>query len=770
VPARSSRRPSRRPPSAQVAPDLSPGLAPVLDAVLGSAARHCAAADALLFRVDDGRLRLIAQHGALRPPVPLGEAIALQPRLFASRAVLERRTLHIRDVDAAARQFPDSMPLQRLSGVRTLLVMPVLHAEEALGALVVRRTRRRPFTSAHLARLRTFADQAAAALAAARAASDLEACRRELGVALERQAATGDILGIITRAWEDPRPVFDAILASAVALCGAEGGAVLRYDGELLHLETFTSTTPEADALYRSAYPRRPDRALAGGRAILDGAVVHVPDTDEDPSDLVRRVMRAFGARSMVVAPMLAGARALGAIVLSRAQPEAFTDGQIDLLRTFASEAAIAMENARLFGALQARNRELAEALARETAAADILRVISGSPAAVEPVMAAMVERAARLCGAQNAQIFRAEGPVMRLVARYGPVASSLAPGETRAVTRGSVSGRVMLDAAMLHIEDLASEVDAEYPDIAPAIHRQGIRTTVGVPLLRDGAAIGAITAFRTEVRPFTEAEIALLRTFADQAVIAIENARLFHELEARSRQLEVADRHKSEFLASMSHELRTPLNAIIGFSEVLGERMFGDLNDKQAEYVGDIQASGRHLLALINDILDLSKVEAGRMELEPSAFDLPEILASALALVRGRADAHGLALDLTVGPGVGTITADERKVRQILLNLLSNAVKFTPDGGRVALAATARAGTVEITVSDTGVGIAPEDLGAVFEEFRQVGTDRARKQEGTGLGLALARRLVELHGGTIGVTSTPGQGTTFTVTLPVAG
>jgi signal transduction histidine kinase len=286
--------------------------------------------------------------------------------------------------------------------------------------------------------------------------------------------------------------------------------------------------------------------------------------------------------------------------------------------------------------------------------------------------------------------------------------------------------------------------------------------------MVREGQLIGCLGVTRNQPGEFPTETIELLRTFATQSALAIQNARLFQEIEDKSRQLETASRHKSEFLANMSHELRTPLNAIIGFSEVLSERMFGDLNEKQEEYLRDIHASGQHLLSLINDILDLSKIEAGRMELEPTAFDLPTAIENALTLVRERAARRGIALHQAVDQRLDQIRADERKIKQVLLNLLSNALKFTPEGGRIDVRAGLVDGMAEVSVADTGIGIAPEDQEAVFEEFRQVGT-AAKKVEGTGLGLALSRKFIELHGGRIWVTSQVGVGATFTFTLPLS-
>jgi signal transduction histidine kinase len=295
-----------------------------------------------------------------------------------------------------------------------------------------------------------------------------------------------------------------------------------------------------------------------------------------------------------------------------------------------------------------------------------------------------------------------------------------------------------------------------------------GIRAILAVPMVHQGRLIGCLGVTRNHSGDFPAETIELLRTFATQSALAIQNARLFQEIADKGRQLEAASRHKSEFLANMSHELRTPLNAVIGFSEVLLQRMFGALNDKQEEYLKDIYASGQHLLSLINDILDLSKVEAGRMELAPAPFHLPSTLENAVTLVRERAARHGIALELDLDPRLGELVGDERKVKQVVLNLLSNAVKFTPEGGRIGLTAVGRDGVVEISVSDTGIGIAPEDQTAIFEEFRQVGSDE-RKREGTGLGLTLAKKFVELHRGRIRVESALGHGSTFIFTLPTS-
>jgi signal transduction histidine kinase len=473
---------------------------------------------------------------------------------------------------------------------------------------------------------------------------------------------------------------------------------------------------------------------------------------------------------------MLREGKPIGGIASVRAEPGPFSRNEIDLLRTFADQAVIAIENVRLFKELEARNRDLTTALDQQTATSEILRVISGSPTNVQPVFDAIVDSAMRLLHGISGAVYRLEGDVLHLVAytstnETGDAAfRELFP---RPLAEATFQARSIRECAPYVVSDVESDPRAN--EQARRVFRaRGYRSVVYVPLFKDGAPIGNISVARQEPGTFTNDEVALLKTFADQAVIAIENVRLFTELqeknrqvEQKSRELEAASQHKSEFLANMSHELRTPLNAIIGFSEVLAEGMFGEINEKQTEYLNDILESGRHLLSLINDILDLSKIEAGRMELEPTNFDLPGAIETALILVRERASRRGIALGRTMDERLGTIRGDERKVKQVLLNLLSNALKFTPEGGHIEVRATVNEGMAEVAVADTGVGIAPEDQAAVFEEFRQVGT-ADKKVEGTGLGLALSRKFIELHGGRIWVTSQVGQGSTFTFRLPV--
>jgi signal transduction histidine kinase len=409
--------------------------------------------------------------------------------------------------------------------------------------------------------------------------------------------------------------------------------------------------------------------------------------------------------------------------------------------------------------------RDLAEAHEQQNATSEMLKTISRSRFDLDRVLHELLQSTVKLAGADAGALYL--GPSkgrydLRTAVSSDESLVQYIRTRARFLTAdvGTAAGRAFVNRQPVQVEDITTTPGHPWPDA-------GMRTALGVPILREGTPTGVIVALRAVKQTFTPKQIALVTNFADQAGIAIEIVRLFNETQTKSEQLEAANRHKSEFLANVSHELRTPLNAIIGFSEVLRERMFGELNPKQAEYIEDIHGSGRHLLSLINDILNLSKIEAGHMELELARFSLREALGNALSLVRERAARQAIVLTLEVDESLDDWVADDRKFKQIMVNLLSNAVKFTPAKGRVTVTAKRVGGGVQVAVCDTGVGIARDHIGLVFEEFRQVGTDRVRRSEGTGLGLSLTKKFVELHGGTIEVLSELGKGSTFTVTLP---
>jgi signal transduction histidine kinase len=418
---------------------------------------------------------------------------------------------------------------------------------------------------------------------------------------------------------------------------------------------------------------------------------------------------------------------------------------------------------------LEARTHQLTRSVRELRALGEVSQAVSSS-LKLETVLNTIVARAVELSAAHAGLIYQYDTTTQELhVQSSYHLDEDLAEVMRVAPLRlgEGVAGRAVALRAPFQVSDVRDEHVYDVGRIRTPFERHGYRSVVAVPLLFEQRILGALVVWGTEPESFASEVVDLLQTFANQSVLAIQNARLFLEIEDKSRQLEVASQHKSEFLANMSHELRTPLNAIIGFSEVLSERMFGELNEKQEEYLKDIYASGQHLLSLINDILDLSKIEAGRMELELSDFDLPTAIDNALMLVRERAGRRNITLQMSVDERLGEVRADERKIRQVVLNLLSNAIKFTPEGGRIEVRAVPVDGSVEVSVTDTGVGIAPEDQETVFEEFRQVGTAE-KKVEGTGLGLTLCRKFVELHGGRIWVNSELGAGSTFTFTIPV--
>ena len=748
-------------------------IRPVFDAVLDRALTLCEASNGSLYQLEDGALHHVGVRGTIGGSSAVGGDISLES--VPGRAVLEKRMVHVEDVQQELDWLaPEVQAGIRRTGVRTSLAVPLLREQTAIGAILIRRLEVRPFSEKQIRLLQTFADQAVIAIENVRLFTELQASNRELTTALDTQTATSDILRVISQSQTDVQPVFDAIVTSAVRLLRGHTGVVTRIVDDQIELAALTSTDDAGDAAMRGRFPQSLHSGGTHAQAIRARAPLNVADYDTDPRlpEAGRIAARVRGYRSLVVVPMLRHDDAVGAISVTRREPGGFTDDEITLLKTFADQAVIAIENARLLTELQARTQELTRSVGELTALGEVSRALS-STLDLETVLQTIVTRAVQIAGTAGCTIWEYDEPREDFLLRASHYADEAdaavlqALGRVTTLRRGQgVTTQVMERRQPVQIHDIAAEGAYESPIRRPFIEA-GHRALLGVPLLSEDQVIGVLAVTRKTPGEFEPETVRLLTTFATQSALAIQNARLFLEIEDKSRQLEAASRHKSEFLANMSHELRTPMNAILGFSEVLADAMFGEVNEKQAEYLRDIQESGQHLLSLINDILDLSKIEAGRMELEPADFDLPSAIDNALTLVRERAGRRGIALGRDIDERVGTIRADERKVKQVLLNLLSNALKFTPEGGRIDVRAAMSDGMVEVSVADTGVGIAPEDQEAVFEEFRQVGT-ADKKIEGTGLGLALSRKFIELHGGRIWVKSEVGVGSTFTFTLPV--
>ncbi len=743
---------------------------PVFDAIVRAAVQLCHAVLSNVQLFDGQLMDFVAQYNMAPAQIQaVHELYPMPPNRSqtASRAVLDRAVIHVPDV------LDDPEYLRELAvkgRFRSVLSVPMMGKGRPIGAITVGRMEAGLFSETEITLLQTFADQAVIAIENVRLFTELQTSNRDLTTALDTQTATADILRIISGSRADVQPVFDAIVASAVRLLHGYFGAMTRVVGDRLERVAATSTPGAEDPGVRAAWSVPLDGESVHAKAIHDGAPVNIADALTEPgvSDRLRAVARGIGYRSLVAVPLLRHNEAIGTIAVTRREPGGFTDDEIALLKTFADQAVIAIEDARLLTELQTRTAELTRSVGQLTALGEVGQAVS-STLDLETVLTTIVTRAAQLAGTDGGAIYEYDEAAeeFRLRAEQGLEGVLVAARREVGIRRGEGAvGGLAVTRVPIQFADIA-EAGAYEGRLRDMLLQAGVRSLLAVPVLREDRLVGGLVVNRKRPGTFAPEVVELLETFATQSALAIQNARLFREIEAKSRELEVASRHKSEFLANMSHELRTPLNAIIGYSELLEEEA-GDLDG--GRLVPDLQkiaGAAKHQLSLINDILDLSKIEAGRMELEVTDFDLPSTIDNALTLVRERATRRGITLERAIDDRVGPIRGDERKVKQVLLNLLSNALKFTPEGGRIEVRASVNEAMVEVSVTDTGVGIAPEDQAAVFEEFRQVGA-ADKKVEGTGLGLALCRRFVELHGGRIWVTSQVGQGATFTFTLPV--
>lgn len=591
---------------------------------------------------------------------------------------------------------------------------------------------------------------------------------RELTESLEQQTGTSEILGVIAGSPTDIQPVLDVVAERAARLCDAEDAVIFRLDAHVLRRVAICGRFPMRETL-------RISRGSVTGRAVVDRQTIHIHDIDaESPTEFpdIDRSGSHGGsrARTRLAVPLLREGIALGAINVRRMDVRPFSDKQIALLKTFADQAVIAIENVRLFQEIQDKNRDLTESLDQQTATSEVLKVISRSTFDLEPVLQTLVENATRLCGADGAIIFRPDihgnfYPVVQYQVHAAPDLVARLQENPIRVDRGSATGRAITEGRTVHIVDVLNDPEYQRRDLA---RTSDFRTILAVPMLREGIPIGVITLNRiNEVQPFTDKQIDLVTTFADQAVIAVENVRLFQEIQDKNLQLEAANKHKSQFLANVSHELRTPLNSIIGFTRLVLRKTEGQIEKLQKDNLQKVLVSSEHLLNLINGLLDLAKIEAGRMEAYVETFKLDEVMRVAATTVEPMLKNGRVKLITEIAPDIPPLKTDRDKLKQSVLNLLSNAVKFT-EKGEIKVAAWRDNGNVKLTVSDTGIGMKKEALDLIFEEFRQADMSSTRRYGGTGLGLAIVRRFITLMGGEIAVESEEGKGSKFTITMPI--
>jgi GAF domain-containing protein len=906
---------------------------PVLDAVAARAARICEAGDARIFMVEGDNMLQVAGFGDMRGALEFGIARPLDRGFVVGRALLDCTSVHVEDVLAVPEEFPAAQDISKQFGIRTILAVPLVREGRALGAIVLRRQEVRPFSERQVALLKTFADQAAIAIENVRLFNETKE-------ALERQTATAEILKVIAGSPNDTQPVFDIIAERAVKLCGGKDGVVLRFDGRLVQLAAQYNQSPEGAEAIRRAFPCDLNRNSAGVRAIRTSQIVELADVKEVPDYYLSAAAEAGQVRRMLAVPLLREGRAIGSVAVAHSEPGHFSPEQVALLKTFADQAVIAIENVRLFN-------ETKEALERQTATAEILKVIASSPSDVQPVFNAIVTTAQGLLSCDRAAVLLREGDHFDAVVVRDAHSSARPPADRRPIPidpAANFPSRVFVEKRALHLPDwsaielppheqhiraasgiesslmvplmreadcfgvlgflrsapiafreneialarsfadqaviaienvrLFKELEArtealtksvgqltvlgevgraisstldvekvlstivsravqltgmdagsiyEFEEHSQAFHlraaenitaeivelyrrepirlgegavgragrtrepvvvedvqhesyqsrareyliRAGSRALLAVPLLREGNILGALIVNRSTPGSFAPEVVDLLQTFATQSAIAIQNARLFREIEDKGRQLEAASQHKSQFLASMSHELRTPLNAILGFNEMLLGEIYGAVPEDMKAPLEDIQTSGKHLLRLINNVLDLAKIEAGRMELALTDYSIGDTVESVRTTLRPLAEAKGLELLASVPQDLPLVHGDPGRISQCFMNLAGNSLKFTK-AGRVEIGVELKDGMLLCRVADTGIGIPPEKIETLFTEFKQTDATIASEYGGTGLGLSITRKFIEMHGGRIWVESEPGKGSTFLFELPV--
>ena len=731
---------------------------PVLDAIVQNAGRLCHADYAFVYRLENGKFQLVASNNA---EAEHAKYIALNPPNLdrgsvAGRAALDRATVHVTDALADARYTRSDS--QRIGKYRSLLGVPLLRDGVPTGVLVLLRTKVAPFSDKQIALVTAFADQAVIATRNVGLFQEVQTRTRELTQSLEYQTATGEVLNIISRSPTELQPVLDTIVETAARLCLADLAYVFKLEAGRFRLAA-TSKADEEHVKYLTRNPPPLERGSLTGRVALDRMTIHIRDVVTDPEYTRWDSQKRSNYRTLLGVPLLRQGEPVGVIMLVRTAVMPFTDKQIELVATFADQAVIAIENARLFEEAQARNRDL-------TALGEVGRAVS-STLDLKVVLKTIVERAVELSSTDAGSIFY-----------YRRETGRFELGETSGLDDEVVARFRMLDIAAGQTglgEAIANRQPLQVPDVVnrpsnalrDAALEAGLRAAVIVPLLGSDGALGALVLQRRHTGEFSPSVVSLMQSFADQSAIALENARLFEEIARKSREIEIASQHKSQFVANMSHELRTPLAAILGYAELMQEGFYEPQGPKSLDALTRIRSNSKHLLGLINTVLDIAKIESGQFSLNMAEYAIDSVVETVRAATKSLAETKKLALKTEVAKSLPIGLGDEQRLTQVLLNLVGNAIKFT-DIGEVRITARSENGHFAVSVTDTGPGIPTDQLTRVFEQFHQVDNSNTKKKGGTGLGLAIAKQIVEMHGGRVWVESEPGYGATFQLHLPV--
>ena len=731
---------------------------PVFDALLENAVRLCGAKTGLVFRRDGSLMRIVAVHGASQGFVDYvrEHGVPVDRNTVTGRTAVEGRTIHILDVT----QDPEySYGGQSIEKYRTTLGVPLVRDGEVIGVFTLWRHHVEAFTPRELSLVETFANQAVIAIENVRLFEELQERTEALTSSVGQLTALGEV-GQAISSTLDLETVLKTIVQRAVQLAGLDGGSIYEFDerDEGFHLRAAEHAEEGILAVSRKSPIRLGEGAV--GRAGATREPVVVEDVlDESYQSRVRELLIRSGSRAVLAVPLLREDLLLGALAVSRKAPGPFAPEVIELLKTFATQSAVAIQNARLFN-------ETKQALEQQKATAEVLGVISGSIADTQPVFEKILDSCERLFEGHlvGITVVRPDGMIDRAAYR-GPHEEEIRNMFPMPLSRDSASGNAILDAKVVHYPDI------EAPGVpAGAVQRfrmAGTRAIICAPMLFEGQGVGAIWVGRNFAAAFTDKHIALLRTFADQAAIAIQNAKLFREIQEKSKLLEVASQHKSQFLASMSHELRTPLNAILGFSEMMVDGLCGEVPAGFKDPLDEMQKSGKHLLRLINNVLDLAKIEAGRMELALGDYSVHDTVESVRSTLRPLAAEKGLQFLANVPADIPLAYGDAGRITQCLMNLAGNSLKFTKEG-RVEISVQQQNGQLRYCVADTGIGIPLEKIGSLFTEFKQTDPTIASEYGGTGLGLSITKKFIEMHGGRIWVESEIGKGSAFTFEIPL--